>query len=253
MTAKQSEPADAARLLSGDYGRELVNVARSYATPIFWPRSAGTNELTNGTAFFLDCGTGPFGVTAGHVYEEFENDAPDGARCQIGGAGRFDLRERLISRGRRVDLATFHLSSEEVRRTGATTLTGWMREWPPPPPEVGDALIFSGYPGRGRKSTAPQSVTWGVFTAMSVVSSVNDRDVSSVLNHDLTLRVPGLSIPNRGYDLAGMSGSPLLVAVRGALIGWRLSGIVYECGTVFGDIIKAARADYIGSDGTIVE
>jgi hypothetical protein len=74
-----------------------------------------------GSVFFLDCGRGPFAVTAGHVFEQFQKDRAERRirGWQIGNVG-FDLEERLIGCGsdRNIDIATFRI-----------TLTRWGPWW----------------------------------------------------------------------------------------------------------------------------
>ena len=74
-----------------------------------------------GSVFFLDCGRGPFAVTAGHVFEQFVEDrARRRVRgCQIGNIG-FNPEERLIALGEDLglDIATFHVTPEEIAATG---------------------------------------------------------------------------------------------------------------------------------------
>lgn len=57
-----------------------------------------------------------------------------------------------------------------------------------------------------------------------------------------------------GYELGVMSGGPMLAVVNGdAIVGWRLAGGISACSRDVGEIVIAARADFILADGTIVE
>jgi len=50
---------EAARILKGGFGRELLRAATHYSAPIFWanPPSHSTSlTLNNATMFFLECG-----------------------------------------------------------------------------------------------------------------------------------------------------------------------------------------------------
>jgi len=84
-----------------------------YVQPIWWLAAAegGDRRIRSGTTFFLDCGEGPFGVTAGHVYHEFAKHAVSPARI-FDSPWAIDLRERLIARGERADIATFRVSGK---------------------------------------------------------------------------------------------------------------------------------------------
>lgn len=57
--------------LTGVFGNQLLRAACKYAIPLFWSTKNGTYWTVinnNSTAFILDCGNGPFVVTAAHVY-----------------------------------------------------------------------------------------------------------------------------------------------------------------------------------------
>jgi len=74
-----------------------------------------------------------------------------------------------------------------------------------------------------------------------------------VIERDIVGPTLGLDLPAPGYDLAGMSGGPMLALVQGeAVIGWRLAGVIYSCSREIGEIVVAARADFIGADGQVL-
>jgi hypothetical protein len=254
---KDPTPEEAKRLAGGDLGRELQQAVLQYAVPIYWattPRPSGVDdELRNGTTFFVDAGLGPFGVTAGHVYDDFVEAAAAGVRCQIGASTMpVDLRERLIARVRDVDIATYRVSTVEIAAAGAVVLTGYQLTWPPKPPEVDRGVFYAGYPGVARRIAAPWRVEFSALTGSGVASSVSTRSVSSVLERDIVVATKGLKLPPVGYNLAGMSGGPMLSVVNGnAVVGWRLAGVISECSRELAEIVVAARADFIRADGTI--
>jgi hypothetical protein len=86
--------------------------------------------------FFLDCGRGPFAVTAGHVFGQFVRDREERRvrGYQLGNIG-FDLEERLIDWGRdkKIDIATFRITREEIAEIGKKVVAGTDGAWPPPP------------------------------------------------------------------------------------------------------------------------
>jgi hypothetical protein len=102
-----------------------------------------------GSMFFLDCGRGPFAVTAAHVFDEFLGDRQTHRvrSCQIGNLG-FNPEERLIASGthQRIDIATFRVTPEEIATTGKRIVQGTDGAWPAPP-NVGEAVFFGGFPG----------------------------------------------------------------------------------------------------------
>jgi hypothetical protein len=252
-------PEEAKRLAAGDLGRALQEAALQYTVPIYWTTTARPNgvddQLRNGTTFFVDAGRGPFGVTAGHVYDGFVDVATTSVKCQIGRSTMpFDLRERLIARGRDVDIATYRVSAIEIATAGAVVLTGYQLSWPPKPPEIDRGVVYAGYPGIARRIAAPWRIEFGAATGSGVASSVSARNISSVIERDIVVATKGLELPPVGYDLAGMSGGPMLSLVNGpAVVGWRLAGVISDCSRHLGEIVVAARADFIAADGSIEE
>jgi hypothetical protein len=67
--------------------------------------------------FFLDCGRGPFAVTAGHVFEQFVEDRVERRvrGCQIGNVG-FNPEDRLIAWGKHLGLTSRPFASR-LRRS----------------------------------------------------------------------------------------------------------------------------------------
>jgi hypothetical protein len=87
-------------------------------------------------------GTGPFLVTANHVYQGFldaKNERPD-AVCIVSDV-RFDLAARHIASDPAYDIATFRVAHDEISKlaniaNGKIILTGSQASWPPPPPAI---------------------------------------------------------------------------------------------------------------------
>src|SRR5436190_14610274 len=236
---------EARQLVQGPFGRALHESIHQYVRPLWWldGNRNRIDRIRNGTTFYLDCGHGPLGVTAGHVYNEFATHTEHGARCRVGAGPASDLRNRLISRGEETDIATYRVTAEEVRQLGGVILTGYQEGWPPKPAEVNRGLIFAGFPAVERKLLEEQHIEWGIYSALGIASSVSDRDVSCLLERHEWVPTPGAAVPEEGYDLGGMSGAPVLSIVHGDVVGWRLAGVVYACSREIGEIVRAARAD----------
>ena len=101
----------------------------------------------NGTAFFLEAGEGPFVVTAAHVFQgtlDAQEVYPK-SYCQLWQMP-FDAADRLIARSSSygVDIATFRVTEDEIRRLGKTVVTGCQPSWPPDPPQEGKGVFFAG-------------------------------------------------------------------------------------------------------------
>lgn len=120
----------------------LQQAAANYVMPICWiVAEAGKPRIADsGSAFLLDCGDGPFLVTAGHVHEGYRSTlvAQSDAVCLLSDM-RFDLANRCIAHDVAYDVATFRVIPKEVkalRRNGKHVLTGSQALWPPQPPAV---------------------------------------------------------------------------------------------------------------------
>jgi hypothetical protein len=263
--SRKPPPLEAWLLAGGKFGRELANAILSYPAFIFWGTgdTADTDdEVSNGTTFFLDCGQGPFGVTAGHVYEAHKARADtSGVLCQIGrpssrGIGPVDLRQRLIAHSHSPDIATYKISAEEIDRIGARVVTASKE------PREDDIVAFVGFPGSGREILAPRSIAFEPFHGAAFVESMSLETVSCPIPHEWIIPIEGMRFPEPGEDTdAGLSGGPMFCFDRGAVLSWRLLGVICDGGGgghegeggPFLDVIVAARADLINADGTINE
>lgn len=249
-------------MMRGGLAAALRDIAASYVIPLCWiiARNGKPVILDNGSAFLLDCGAGPFLVTANHVYQGFleaKQHNPD-AVCVVGDV-RFDLAGRMIASDRPYDVATFRATPEEIEQlkkyaNGKRVLTGSQTEWPPEPPQRERGVFFIGFPGDGRemrpyRGSGLVEIDWAAYTALAIANGVSVTDITLVFEHDtnfdagLRPAVPG------DWALGGCSGAPLLTFVeKNGVFSWRLGGVVYESSS---RILKASRADCLNADGTI--
>jgi hypothetical protein len=118
-------------IVGGEFGRRMHDSGGSRVTWLYWrgaPRILRAPPIErNGSAIILDCGRGPFAVTAGHVLEQWLADRNKTQRigCQIGNVP-FDLADRLIDTGthRGIDIATFRITPDEVAQLGKQVVIG---------------------------------------------------------------------------------------------------------------------------------
>jgi hypothetical protein len=140
MTAiSQPSKDEAIRLTRGGLAKALMETAAKYVMPICWITARDRKPwiIDSGSAFILDCGTGPFLVTANHVYQGFlvaRQSYPD-AVCILGEL-RFDLAGRCIASDSAYDVATFRIEADEIGKlanyaNGKAILTGSQKSWPP--------------------------------------------------------------------------------------------------------------------------
>ena len=245
----------------------LAKTILGYAAPIFWRTGATVggmdDRLTNGTTFFLDCGQGAFGVTAGHVYEDHQAHVEaTGIRCQLGLGPRhrqmsFDLRERLIMHTTFPDIATYRVSPDEIRHLGIPVVTSL--SWPPPKLKHGDHLAFAGFPGADRTIDSPGNLSFEPMFGTGRVDSLSDASIACVRPED-AIRIADWRFPRPNYPTGGMSGGPLFYVDPDArILTLPLVGIIsagegkYEGEGDPIDLLRFARADLINADGTINE
>lgn len=266
----KSEPdyAEAIRIMSGGLGRAELELVTSFAMPLYWIYSEGARyRVRNGTAFFLDTGQAVFGVTACHVISQMRSDREqhDILATQIstdpGVAIDFDGANRILDEDERIDIATFRIELDQIKRSGKTVLRGHQSAWPPAPPQQDRGVYYSGYPEIESLWQAPEEVNFGALPGSGIASSVNDHTISTQISREHLIDVLGLGIPPENYNFSGMSGGPMLTVIQGVLRGWRLAGIIYEGPNILNtverpgieglEIIRARRADFINPDGTL--
>lgn len=279
MNTSDISETEARALVAGDYGRASLEHIAAFAVPLFIVRAgrlSPTNPaqnaglLTNGTAFFIDLGMGPFGVTADHVFAEAlePNVASRGlSPVQYGPPAQplleiDDLSSRLIARSTHWDIATFQVSSNEIDRLGVSVLTA-----PPVVPVEGrGGVAFVGFPGAqreiigfGRRGRAPEAtVSFAVFPGFGIAASVSDRQVTFQFERDALVATPGFAEPPLDFDLGGMSGGPMLTKLetRAGIEHWAPAGIIIQ-GHMLPEgrtgLLFATRADCLRPDGSINE
>lgn len=259
MTGKISKEK-AIELVKGPLGDATLKSVAKYAAPIFWETRDVDDAitLTNGTIFVVDYGHGCFGVTANHVFEAFLDDKQKNPQtlCFIGpedfdGGGKdalsFDIEERLIDRSIEIDIATFQFSREEAEKIGTSIST----LWPPILPNVGQGVVFTGYPGLARQMLTPRDVSFSPYPALTIAETVTERQVSCQLKREYLVQAPGFHAPPKNFETGGMSGGPLFTVVEeNGLTRWHLGGVIKEGNATF-KIIYAAPSDRIQRNGTL--
>jgi hypothetical protein len=212
-------------------------------------------EFRQGSVFFLDCGRGPFAVTAGHVFDQWVRDRAERRirGYQIGNLG-FDLEERLIDSGadRKIDIATFRISPAEIAALDKRVVSGTDGAWPAPP-NVGEVVYFGGFPGGERIEIAPLEYSFGLHTGMVPLTDFTDHQLGCSFDRRYWVDVRGQGLPPVGHDLGGVSGGPMLQPVyQDGAWGWRLVGVISEAIMMQEfERITAVRAHYILPTGHI--
>jgi len=254
-------PEEAKALLAGDFGKELHRSACAYCLPLFW---AVRNEARvwkikrNGTAFFLDCGKGPFLVTAAHVYEAYVSDLARENGKVLGSLGSlpFRMEQRVVSclGEKTLDIATFSIDEKELADSGKNVLVGGQQNWPPERVKEGEVVLFAGFPGNQRIEEAEGlECNFGLYSACTPVSSVSDRHFGCAFERSDWLDTMELGLPEIGFELGGISGCPVLAMKESSagVISWGLAGVGYNGWTAVGEIFFAHHASAINPDGTL--
>lgn len=258
--------AEARAIMSSGLGKAELKFVMSLTVPLFWVirDSDGKFQARNGSAFFLNAGQGPFGVTASHVLKGLSADraAHNVVAVQIGDLPFDpDAKNAIIASDDQIDIATFRIADKEIRELGKTALTGFQHRWPPLPPLQDRGVYFGGFPGVETVWASPREISFGAAPAGGVASSISERDVSSLVNRANLIPLLGAGIPAENYDFGGMSGGPMLTVVeQNGLRSWSLAGVIYQGPNTSLDInkaiagleiFKARRAHFILPDGTL--
>lgn len=266
-------PEERKAALSGEFHRSLHISAAEHVTWVFWTRETDepTEVLGQGSAFILDRGSGPMLVTAAHVYRQFLADAEAHGPlyCQVSNTRVRNLPGLLIACGnlgtplgepdREPDIATFRMPRGAVHRVGKKPIVASSKEWPPPP-KVGENVLFVGCPGQERLIAGPSEMNFGFHSGMTGVTSITDHQIACRFDRESWIDVQGNGLPPLGYGLGGISGGPLLVPnYRDGTWGWRLGGVVSQATEerspeqVLFEMVVAHRAEFIRLDGTLAK
>jgi hypothetical protein len=242
-----------------DFSRSLHGSGGEYVAWMLWSTQERARPTPlayrQGSVFFLDCGPGPFAVTAGHVFEQFMKDRTElrVRGCQIGNVG-FNPEERLIDwgRDRKIDLATFRITPEEIAEVGKQVVRGTDGRWPAPP-NVGEVVYFGGFPGHERIEVAARELSFGLHSGMVPLTDMTEYQLCCRFDRRYWVDIRGLGLPPVGYDLGGVSGGPMLQPVyQVGVWSWRLAGVISEAIMVDQfERITAVRAHFLLPDGRI--
>ncbi len=251
---------EAIELVKGPLGDAALKSVAKFAAPVFWEsrRKKESSPITNGTMFLADFGKGCFAVTANHVYQGYLNDkaefpkttcwiAPEAFEAGGKDAIPFDLEERLIDQLEDPDIATFKVAENEADAIG-TSITSL---WPPILPEIGQPVVFAGYPGNERLKVGPRELSFAPLPALMIATSVSERQISCQFEREYLVQAPGFQELGPHYETGGMSGGPLFTVVeRNGISRWHLGAVIKE-GNASLDIVTAAPADCILKDGRL--
>ncbi len=249
--------------LDGPFGQSFHTSAAAHVAWIFWTRETDepTEVIDQGSCFILDRGNGPMLVTAAHVYRGYLRDLErfGALYCQVANTRVYDLSAHLIACGNpeESDIATFALPEGAVERIGKQPVRALHADWPAPPRD-GESVMFVGYPGKERLIEAIDEINFGIYSAMTPVTSITDHQISCRFNRQFWIDAHGHGLPPVGYGLGGISGGPLLVPdFQQGEWRWRLGGVISQAPeerpaeAVLFESVVCHRAEYIQPDGSL--
>ncbi len=249
-------------VLSGELGRQINTSGLAFAIPLWWIFRNNDNKwaIRNGSASLVDFGHSIFVVTAAHVYREYCEAKRTAVEigCQLGDV-LLDPEERLIACHDDLDIATFRVCADEIRKIGKSIATLGPPIWAPLNPLVRKFVFFAGFPAETRWITQERDFATVPYFATTPITSVTDRQITCRFDRDRMIDFSGGGLPPVGYDIGGVSGGPMLMPTLvgdGAVEGivWRFAGVVVEASVgpdvMFGQVV-AVRGHYIQPDGQI--
>jgi hypothetical protein len=258
---------EARAIVSAGLGRAELELATSFTAPLYWiiRKADGKYRVRDGSAFFLDAGAGPFAVTANHVIDGWWQDRAHGnvVALQLGLDLQLDLEgeHAIIAAHQGLDVATFRITANEIKRIGKQILTGCQKSWPPGPPKQGRGIYYSGFPARETFWLSPRAISFGAAPGGGVASSVSETDISIIIERQSLIAVMGSGSRPENYDFGGISGGPVLTVVEtNTTRSWALAGVIYEgpnpspdeAQAIAGlEIIRARRAHFLLPDGQL--
>jgi hypothetical protein len=240
---------------------------KNYAAPIYWivnPYCANS-VLNNGTCFAVKISGKIIGITACHVlyggeesYFAQKENHPD-LELVIRNLRITNMEERIIDYDPYLDVVTFSLTEDDVKKIGFRVYERTAEKWPPSPPDIGKGIVFMGFPGEKRKVINKKVIEFEGASNCLVVTDVG-------LDHlDIQIRLKDLrplygeSIPALDRNLGGYSGAPVWVVSSGVSELWWPGGMIYQMPRNLGAdengeevvYLIARRVNFINPDGTL--
>ena len=209
--------------------RQLVGFARDHAVPVIFapPLSVG-GEVNGATGCILRLGAEAFFVTASHVLAGYEARAKDGERLnwQVGNLPPLDPLPRIAWRDDRKDIVLMRLRDDEVQAIGPCSIST-PAQWPPPPPQEGQIVVLSGYPGLLREIDPSGWIGAGPFSALFRVTTVGEDYCTCRIEQKDLVSFTDAMPPPAGTNMGGISGGPVFLMGQ---VSYPLVGIITDLG-----------------------
>jgi hypothetical protein len=212
-----------------EFRKEITRVGLQWGRPIWWydwQQPFEKLRITGASCFVLKFKTGYIGVTAAHVVNELIK-----ARCHTSSLAcliqltHLNILNAIIDMNDNLDIATFRISEEKIRTSGAQAFDV-SSEWPPQIQIKRQMPIqLVGFPECLRKiDYAGGSVNCAGYQALALVEDYNDREIIVIYDPEQSRGSPKL-LP-LGFNLSGCSGGPAVIHhTRNAYIAGILSAL----------------------------
>lgn len=258
-------------------GEVQIEFLKNITAPILWydqSKDSGQN-FPNGTVTFLKRGENLFAVSCGHIYKAYlkaKQEVGENFVSKILNLP-FNFKERLVGYNEDLDLATFEISYDEIKKIDAEKSKTYISQiYSFDPSKLDGVCYIAGWPEEGKRITPITLRDININCGVVVLSchfdssSSSDRDISFNLdanrNDWIPLKGDNLEIIPKAYPCSGMSGGAVVVFLEqpnSRIITPYLMGIIYEGPNgkahhsgIGMNIIKATRATFFSDDGTLI-
>jgi hypothetical protein len=212
------------------------------------------SEIRNGTISIVDLGEGPLAITCEHVIAGYCKMKETHANLvfQIGNI-EINPLEQLIDKNARVDMATIHLTKEQLQSITSEGEIGSSvfrpKSWPPGIVKEGEFVSFGGFPGSLRSVVSFEEYIFDSWSCGGEkISSVSEGQFVSAFNRDYWVKSFGAAHHLTIDALGGLSGGPAFIN-RGLYSDF--VGIISQYNEYY-DAMFFSSASNLRVDGTII-
>lgn len=196
-----------------------------YISPIFTVGSDQQNlKIKNGTIFFYELNNNcKYAITANHVFESLNKkllDEDDNSNLFIDGNTPAPIRNVIYSNSEK-DIVIFRIEEKDIPQNKQFCTMSLANI-----PKKKDSIAIAGYPGIAR-DTDGSNINFGIYMCMPIINHVaEDSTINFVIDPNNMIDDLGNGLPEKGYDLGGMSGSPIFLISKNECEPYKLCGVV---------------------------
>ena len=250
----ESTEKEGRRLILEGYSDLFVEMANRCTAWLFWHIHVDRLRrkiLNSGTVFFVNLGSGPFGVTAAHVVEGLllDKESHPHLVCQIGNL-RIDPSECLLSLDPSFDLATFSIASEDLTSIGIVPHID-PGPWPPRSPQEGKGSFFGGFrKGNDKEFNINEPYPFDFWYGFSALAGIYDHQLKIRFEREYWVHRQGRREPEPEADWGGISGGPLFALFENPVVFYQLVGVISQYSEAL-ELLVAKPARLIEKNGIV--